>query len=96
MLRLNTHREGWPVGLLFSGQSQTAAVEHAQACATLLAIDEVNAAGGINGVPLVPRQVDIGPQPTTIDLRRKSFATSRMCGCCLARTCPIRARQCCR
>ena len=63
MLRLNTHREGWPVGLLFSGQSQTAAVEHAQACATLLAIDEVNAAGGINGVPLVPRQVDIGPQP---------------------------------
>ncbi|NPD16514.1 transporter substrate-binding domain-containing protein [Xinfangfangia sp. D13-10-4-6] len=63
MQLLNTRRDSWPVGLLFSGASQTSAVEHSQACATLLAIDEINAAGGINGVPLVPSQLPIGPRP---------------------------------
>lgn len=74
MQPLNIHREGWPVGLLFSRESQTSAVEHAQACATLLAIDEVNAAGGIDGVPLVPRQLPIGPRPDDYRL-----AAERLC-----------------
>ncbi|MTH63945.1 transporter substrate-binding domain-containing protein [Paracoccus shanxieyensis] len=60
---LNTSKDSWPVGLLFSGESQTSTVEHSQACATLLAIDEVNGAGGIDGVPLVPRHLPIGPRP---------------------------------
>lgn len=63
MQLLNMRRESWPVGLLFSEQSQTSAVEHSQACATLLAIDEVNAAGGIHGVALEPCRLPIGPHP---------------------------------
>lgn len=74
MQPLNTHLEGWPVGLLFSRESQTKAVEYTQACATLLAIDEVNEAGGINGVPLVPRQLPIGPLPNDYRL-----AAERLC-----------------
>jgi branched-chain amino acid transport system substrate-binding protein len=51
------------VGLLFSSSSMTAAVEATQANATLLAIDEVNQAGGVNGVPLEAVTVPIGATP---------------------------------
>lgn len=74
MQLLNTRRDSWPVGLLFSDESQTSAVEQTQACATLLAIDEVNAAGGINGVPLDPCRLPIGPRPD--DYR---FAAEKLC-----------------
>jgi len=56
-------RDGWHVGLLFSRSSLTAAVETTQDNATRLAIDEVNASGGIAGVPLVPVGGDAGPTP---------------------------------
>lgn len=55
--------KGLPVGLLFSQKSLTATVEATQLQASLLAIEEVNAAGGIAGVPLVPLTADIGPDP---------------------------------
>lgn len=47
-------RTGAPVrlGLLFSETGVTAAIERSQRLATLLAVDEVNAAGGIHGRPL--------------------------------------------
>lgn len=63
MAKLKHTEKGLPVGLLFSFNSLTAAVETTQHQATLLAIDEVNAAGGINGIPLVPVTVDIGANP---------------------------------
>ncbi|OZI36100.1 amino acid ABC transporter substrate-binding protein [Bordetella genomosp. 1] len=54
---------GHRVGLLFSHESLTAATEITQENATLLAIDEVNAVGGIGGVPLVPVSARVGAQP---------------------------------
>lgn len=58
-----TARHGHRVGLLFSHDSLTAATEITQENATLMAIDEVNAAGGIDGVPLVPVSARVGAQP---------------------------------
>lgn len=60
---LKATKAGYPVGLLFSQHSLTAAVEQTQMQASLLAIEEVNAAGGIHGIPLVPLSMNIGPQP---------------------------------
>ncbi|MCL4067514.1 transporter substrate-binding domain-containing protein [Pseudomonas sp. GX19020] len=74
MQLLNTRRESWPVGLLFSETSQTSAVEHSQACATLLAIDEVNAAGGINGLPLEACRLPVGPHPDDYRLAAEKLA----------------------
>jgi len=51
------------VGLLFSSTCMTAAVEATQARATLLAIDEINDQGGINGVPLEAVSLPIGATP---------------------------------
>jgi ABC-type branched-subunit amino acid transport system substrate-binding protein len=44
----------WRVGVLFSETGVTAAVERTQLQATLLAIDEINAAGGVLDLPLEP------------------------------------------
>lgn len=44
----------WKVGVLFSQSGVTSAIEHTQLNATLLAIDEINAAGGVNGRPIEP------------------------------------------
>jgi len=55
--------EGYPVGLLFSRTSLTASVELTQFQATLLAIEEVNASGGINGIPIKPVELEVGPLP---------------------------------
>ncbi len=41
------HSESWRVGVLFSETGVTGAVEKTQRFATLLAIDEINAAGGV-------------------------------------------------
>ena len=56
-------RDGHRVGLLFSRESLTAATEITQENATRMAIDEVNAAGGIDGVPLTPISAGVGAQP---------------------------------
>ena len=46
--------EPWRVGILFSQTGVTAIIEESQLKGTLLAIDEINAGGGINGRELVP------------------------------------------
>jgi branched-chain amino acid transport system substrate-binding protein len=49
-----TSYEPWCVGVLFSQTGVTAVIEETQLRGTLLAIEEINAAGGINGRELVP------------------------------------------
>jgi branched-chain amino acid transport system substrate-binding protein len=57
-------RDGpWRVGVLFSRTGVTAVIEETQLSGTLLAIDEVNDAGGINGRELVPIIYDPASQP---------------------------------
>ncbi len=51
------------VGLLFSSTGPTAYVERTQLNAALLAIDEVNAAGGVGGSPVVPVVRDARSSP---------------------------------
>ncbi|MBJ7536830.1 transporter substrate-binding domain-containing protein [Marinomonas transparens] len=63
MKSLKATKAGYPVGLLFSQHSLTAAVEQTQKQATLLAIEEINGVGGINGIPLAPFSMSIGPEP---------------------------------
>ena len=54
---------GWPVGVLFSQSGVTAGIERTQLNATLLAIDEVNDAGGVLGKPLIPIVYDPASDP---------------------------------
>jgi branched-chain amino acid transport system substrate-binding protein len=51
------------VGVLFSQTGVTSVVEQTQLNATLLAIDEINEAGGVNGVPLEPIVYDPASDP---------------------------------
>ena len=44
----------WRVGVLFSQTGATAIIEESQLKGTLLAIDEINAAGGVNGREILP------------------------------------------
>jgi len=53
-------RDDWPVGLLFSQTGPTAFIEQTQLNATLLAIEQINAAGGVRGRPLRPVIEDPG------------------------------------
>lgn len=46
--------EPWRVGVLFSQTGVTAIIEESQLKGTLLAIDEINAAGGVNGREIAP------------------------------------------
>ncbi len=55
--------EPWRVGVLFSNSGFMAVIEDTQLRGTLLAIDEINAAGGINGRELVPMIYDPGSEP---------------------------------
>lgn len=52
------HSESWRVGVLFSETGVTGAVEKTQRFATLLAIDEINAAGGVLGRMIEPVAYD--------------------------------------
>src|SRR5947207_4521013 len=53
----------WRVGVLFSQTGVTSAVEQTQLNATLLAIDEINAAGGIHGRAIEPVITDPASDP---------------------------------
>jgi branched-chain amino acid transport system substrate-binding protein len=44
----------WRIGVLFSSSGVTAAIETTQAHATMLAVEEINASGGVLGRPLQP------------------------------------------
>ena len=52
--------EPWCVGVLFSQTGVTAVIEETQLRGTMLAIEEVNAAGGVNGRDIVPVIYDPG------------------------------------
>ena len=52
----------WRVGVLFSETGVTGAIERTQRAATLLAIEEINGAGGVLGKPIEPILYD--PQST--------------------------------
>ena len=53
----------WRVGVLFSETGVTGAVERTQRAATLLAIDEINEAGGVRGRPIKPIAYDPASTP---------------------------------
>ncbi|MFL5260107.1 MAG: transporter substrate-binding domain-containing protein [Hyphomicrobiales bacterium] len=53
----NSH-EPWRVGVLFSRTGVTAVIEETQLNGTMLAIEEINAAGGVNGRELAPVAYD--------------------------------------
>jgi branched-chain amino acid transport system substrate-binding protein len=56
-------REAWRIGVLFSQTGVTAAIERSQLNATLLAIDEINKAGGVLGRPIRPITYDPASNP---------------------------------
>jgi branched-chain amino acid transport system substrate-binding protein len=58
MARERDRHEPWRVGVLFSQTGVTAVIGETQLRGTLLAIDEVNAAGGIDGRELSPVSYD--------------------------------------
>nr|WP_309504139.1 transporter substrate-binding domain-containing protein [uncultured Roseovarius sp.] len=49
-----SNQESWRVGVLFSTSGVTSIIEQSQLNGTLLAIDEINAAGGVRGRPIEP------------------------------------------
>jgi branched-chain amino acid transport system substrate-binding protein len=53
----------WPVGVLFSQTGVTAAIERSQLNGTLLAIEEINKAGGILGRTIAPEIYDPASDP---------------------------------
>lgn len=53
----------WRVGVLFSQTGVTAAIERSQLNGTLLAIEEVNKAGGVQGQPIEPEIYDPASNP---------------------------------
>jgi ABC-type branched-subunit amino acid transport system substrate-binding protein len=63
MAGADTLRDAWRVGVLFSQTGVTAVIEETQLRGTLLAIEEINAAGGVNGGELVPVIYDPGSEP---------------------------------
>ncbi len=56
-------RRSWRVGVLFSQTGATSGVERTQLQATLLAIDEINAAGGVLDLPIEPVVYDPQSSP---------------------------------
>ncbi|SIR31064.1 amino acid/amide ABC transporter substrate-binding protein, HAAT family [Paracoccus thiocyanatus] len=46
--------DSWKIGILFSTTGVTSIIEQSQLNGTLLAIDEINAAGGVRGRPIAP------------------------------------------
>jgi len=53
----------WRVGVLFSQTGVTAAIERSQLNGTLLAVDEINKAGGVLGRPIEPNIYDPASNP---------------------------------
>ncbi|HTH74618.1 MAG TPA: transporter substrate-binding domain-containing protein [Trinickia sp.] len=52
--RNGQHNDGWPIGVLYSRTGVTSATESEHFFGTVLAIEEINAAGGVNGRLLDP------------------------------------------
>jgi branched-chain amino acid transport system substrate-binding protein len=81
--------ESWSVGVLFSQTGVTGYVERTQLQGTLLAIEEINAAGGVRGRPIEPVIYDPGSEPDNY----RQLATRMLAdddvgvifGCCTSR-----------
>ncbi|MCB1754257.1 MAG: transporter substrate-binding domain-containing protein [Gammaproteobacteria bacterium] len=56
--------QSWRVGVLFSETGVTAVIERTQLRGTILAIDEINASGGINGKSIEPIFYDPASSPS--------------------------------
>ena len=63
--RKHTAADVWPVGVLYSQTGVTSVIEKTQLQATLLAIDEINAAGGVAGEQIKPIVYDPQSDPET-------------------------------
>lgn len=63
MERNDRDNEPWRVGVLWSQTGVTAVIETSQLQGTLFAIEEINAAGGVNGRELMPIIYDPGSEP---------------------------------
>jgi branched-chain amino acid transport system substrate-binding protein len=80
----------WRVGVLFSQTGVTSAVEQSQLNATLLAIEEINAAGGVLGRMIEPVIYDPASDPKQFrSLAERLFQTDRirlLFGCYMSST----------
>lgn len=65
-----THDEPWRVGLLFSTSGVTSIIEKSQLNGVLLAIDEINARGGVRGRPIET----VGYNPGSVPARYGELA----------------------
>src|SRR6201998_148934 len=63
MALIEDNTGNWRVGVLFSQTGVTSGIERTQLNATLLAIEEINAAGGVLGRPIEPVMYDPGSDP---------------------------------
>jgi urea transport system substrate-binding protein len=67
------------VGILFSLTGTTAIIEESLHKATLLAIEEINEAGGINGMRIVPVEEDPASDPATFADRARKLVVGDRC-----------------
>lgn len=67
------------VGVLFSLTGTTAIIEESLNKATIMAIDEINAAGGVNGLTLVPVVEDPASDPATFAEKARKLVLSDKC-----------------
>lgn len=67
------------VGVLFSLTGTTAIIEESLNKATILAIEEINAAGGINGMKIVPVIEDPASDPATFAEKARKLVLSDKC-----------------
>jgi branched-chain amino acid transport system substrate-binding protein len=63
MVATEDHSDSWRVGVLFSQTGVTSTIERTQLNATLLAIDQINAGGGVLGRPVEPVIYDPASDP---------------------------------
>lgn len=67
------------VGVLFSLTGTTAIIEESLHKATLMAIEEINAQGGINGMKIVPVEEDPASDPATFADKARKLVLSDRC-----------------
>ena len=76
MALLEDNSRDWRVGVLFSQTGVTSAIERSQLNATLLAIEEINANGGVLGRRVEPVMYDPASDPKKF----RAFAERLRCG----------------
>jgi branched-chain amino acid transport system substrate-binding protein len=76
---LHVTTEPWRIGVLFSTTGATANIERTQLNATMLAVDEINAAGGVLGREIKPLVCDGGSDPRLFrSLAERLISTDRV------------------